>query len=100
MHDKKAELIREAMKEAGESTLDEYGDDRFFDQPHAYLKDEEATDNDVYTQEFFLHAYSLLCGDRTSFNESTEGATFVRSRHHDSVAKRIIPMIRGPCGDV
>jgi hypothetical protein len=96
----KAALIREAMKEAGESTLDEYGDDHFFAQPHAHLKDEEPTDSDVYTQEYFLHAYSLLCADRTHFNESTEGATFVRARHHDSVAKKIIPMIRGPCGDL
>lgn len=88
------------MREAGESTLDEYGDDRFFEQPHAYLKDEEPSESDVYAQEFFLHAYSLLCGDKHSFNESTEGATFVRARHHDAVSKRIIPMIRGPAGDL
>jgi hypothetical protein len=26
--------------------------------------------------------------------------TYVRSKHHDKVIVRILPLIRGPCGDV
>ena len=40
--------------------LDKYGDSKAFDQPHAYLKDSEISENDIYTQEFFLHIYSLF----------------------------------------
>jgi hypothetical protein len=48
------------------SDEDEYGDIKHkkFTQPHSYLKDTENSDNDIYCQEFFLHAYSLLAMDR------------------------------------
>ena len=47
-----------------------------------------------------MHAYSLLCADRSHFQESTEGFTYVKSKHHELVARRIIPLIRGPLGDI
>ena len=48
--------------DGGESEHDEYGDLQpvFFKQPHAYLKDHEVSEWDIFAQEFFLHAYSLL----------------------------------------
>ena len=54
----------------------------------------------MFAQEFFLHAYSLLCADRAHFLESAEGMTYVRVKHHDKVAGRILPLIRGPSGDL
>ena len=42
----------------------------------------------------------MLCSDRTHFSESTEGMTYVKAKHHETVAKRIIPVIRGALGDV
>jgi hypothetical protein len=79
---------------------DEYGDLKVFEQPHAYLRDSEVSENDLFCQEFFLHAYSLLCSDRAHFLESAEGMTYVRVKHHDKVAGKIMPLIRGPCGDL
>ena len=79
---------------------DQWGDPKFFEQPHAYIKDQEVSDHDLFCQEFFLHIYSLLCSDRDEFVESTEGMTYVRVKHHDKVAGKILPMIRGPCGDL
>ena len=81
---------------------DEYGDmkHKHFTQPHAYLKDTEVSTNDIYCQEFFLHAYSLLANDRKNFKESKEGMTYVRVKHHDKVCNKIIPLIKGPCGDL
>lgn len=79
---------------------DEYGDLKVFEQPHAYLRDSECSENDMFAQEFFLHAYSLLCSDRAHFLESAEGMTYVRVKHHDKVAGKIMPLIRGPCGDL
>ena len=58
------------------------------------------SENDLFCQEFFLHAYSLLCADRGAFLESAEGMTYVRVKHHDKAASRIMPLIRGPCGDL
>ena len=73
---------------------------KHFTQPHAYLKDTEVSTNDIYCQEFFLHAYSLLANDRKNFKESKEGMTYVRVKHHDKVCNKIIPLIKGPCGDL
>lgn len=58
------------------------------------------SENDIFCQEFFLHAYSLMCADRPEFLESREGMTYVRLKHHDKVAKDILPLIKGPCGDL
>lgn len=38
--------------------------------------------------------------DRSNFHESEEGFTYVRTKHHEIIAKKIIPMIKGPCGDL
>lgn len=79
---------------------DEFGDLKAFVQPHAYLRDNEVSENDMFCQEFFLHTYSLLCADRAHFLESAEGMTYVRVKHHDKAAAKIMPLIRGPCGDL
>ena len=67
--------------------------------PHGYIKDDQIYEHDIYAQEFFLHAYSLLNYDRNNFVESREGKTWIRSKTHDLVYKRIIPLMRGPVGD-
>jgi hypothetical protein len=80
--------------------VDRFGDKRTYEQPHGYLADEEVIDNDIFTQEFFLHVYSLFSEDRNEFIESEEGMTYVRLRHHDKVINLILPLIRGPSGDL
>lgn len=52
---------------------DKYGDYKVFRQPHAILQDADIAVYDVYCQEFFLHAYSLLSQDRKRFLDSSEG---------------------------
>mmetsp|Transcript_20352 Transcript_20352/g.31085 ORF Transcript_20352/g.31085 Transcript_20352/m.31085 type:complete len:230 (+) Transcript_20352:339-1028(+) len=86
--------------EGDDEEVDEYGDPKRFDQPHAYLKDQEVSDNDIFCQEFFLHIFSLFSQDRLNFLESREGMTYVRVKHHDKIAGRILPLIRGPSGDL
>ena len=93
-------MKRKSDKEDG-SEHDKYGDLKNDESaPHGYLKDHEVSDFDVFSQEFFLHAYSLFSSDRPNFVESREGRTWVKVKHHEMVAKRIIPLIRGPCGDL
>ena len=79
---------------------DDFGDVKIFTQPHAYTNDSEVTDNDIFCQEFFLHAFSLLSTDRPNFLESKEGMTYVRIKHHEKVAQKIIPIIKGAAGDL
>jgi len=52
-------------------------------------------ENDLYTQEFFLHIFSLLSKDRENFLESSEGQTYIRHKHQDRSARKIFPLIRG-----
>jgi hypothetical protein len=80
--------------------VDEFGDPRVFSQPHAYLRDSEILEDDIFNQEFFLHIYSLFAEDRQNFVESEEGMTYVKLRHHDKVIVLILPLIRGPSGDL
>lgn len=87
-------------RESQEQPYDEFGDVKIFSQPHAYIKDSEVTDNDIFCQEFFLHAFSLLSTDRPNFLESKEGMTYVRIKHHEKVAQKIIPIIKGAAGDL
>lgn len=47
-------------QDTNSSDDDEYGDPKLFEQPHGHMKDCDVNDNDIYTQEFFLHAYSLF----------------------------------------
>ena len=42
-----------------------------------------------------MHAFSLLSTDRPNFLESKEGMTYVRIKHHEKVASKIIPMLKG-----
>lgn len=101
-HDSAFRIDREnAEKEkTSQDPNDEYGDVKVFTQPHAYVHDADITDNDIYSQEFFLHAFSLLSGDRPNFLESKEGMTYVRIKHHEKVASKIIPMMKGAAGDL
>ena len=47
-----------------------------------------------------MYAYSLLSQDREFFLESKEGETYVRAKHHELIARKIIPLIRGANGDI
>ena len=40
--------------------LNQYGDKKVFSQPHAYLKEQEISDHDIFCQEFFLYVFSLF----------------------------------------
>lgn len=42
------------------------------------IRDKEFRKMDIYTQEFFLLAYSKLMNDKSIFFESQEGHTFVK----------------------
>jgi hypothetical protein len=53
----------------------------------------------MFAQEFFLYCYSLFNQDRKEFMESSEGMTYMRSKHHDKCAVPIITTIKGPSGD-
>lgn len=85
---------------AEDDRKDKFGDWKVFRQPHAILQDADIAVQDVFSQEFFLHAYSLLSQDRRRFLESSEGQTYVSLRFHDRVANKIITLIRGSGGDI
>jgi len=42
----------------------------------------------------------LLNHDRNNFIESREGKTWIRTKTHDIVSKKIIPLMKGPVGDI
>jgi hypothetical protein len=44
------------------------------------LEDVEIPLTDIYTQEFFLYAYSFLSRDRKGYYESTEGLTYIKQQ--------------------
>ena len=90
---------RSKHHETNSSDDDTYGDPKVFEQPHGYMLDSDVNENDLYTQEFFLHAYSLLSKDRENFLEADEGQTYIRTKHQDRCSRKIFPLIKGPCGD-
>ncbi len=47
-----------------------------------------------------MHSFSLLSIAKKKFLESREGKTYMRLHDHDSLAKRLISQIRGPCGSL
>lgn len=83
----------------GSDDNDEFGDPKLWSQPHAYLKDNQVSENDLYAQEFYLYCYSLLCADRGDFLESKEGFTYVRLKQHDKVAAKCLRLFKGPSSD-
>ena len=89
-----------SKEKTGEQPTNEHGDLAEQPAPHGFVKDDQLVDHDIYAQEFFLHAYSLLNHDRNNFVESREGKTWIRTKTHDVVSKRIIPLMKGPVGDL
>ena len=47
-----------------------------------------------------MHSFALLSVAKSKFLESREGKTYMRLQDHDSLAKRLISQIRGPCGSL
>lgn len=93
-------MRKQQHEDTQSSDGDEYGDPKIFEAPHGFIKDQDVNDNDIYSQEFFLHCFALLNEDRVAFVESREGYTYVRVKHHDKISSKIINLIRGPCGDL
>jgi len=81
--DREDEGEEEASPGLGPSTkVNEYGDPKRFEPPHSYVKDYQLVENDIFCQEFFLHAFSLLSQmGRKDFLESREGKTYIRTKH-------------------
>ena len=44
--------------------------------------------NDIYSQEFFLHCYSLVSRERSLYVESKEGHTYIRAQLEDKISTR------------
>ena len=47
-----------------------------------------------------MHSFALLGTAKRKFLESREGKTYMRLQDHDSLAKRLVSQIRGPCGSL
>ena len=78
---------------------DEYGDNKVDKPEHALYNDYEAPENDIFAQEFFLHAYAVFNIAKSQFYDSREGHTFIRMDDQKKLSKRIIGTLRGPCGN-
>lgn len=53
------------------------------------LDDLEIPKNDIYSQEFFLYAYSMLTKDPKNFVESEEGSTYLRAQIEERMQQKI-----------
>lgn len=51
---------QEKLQEAAKKDIDAYGDSKVPMAPHGTLADIESPENDIYAQEFFLHAYAIF----------------------------------------
>ena len=47
-----------------------------------------------------MHSLAILNIAKKKFLESREGKTYIQKSDHDSLIKRLISLIRGPCGDI
>ena len=47
--------------------------------PHSLYDDTQCPENDLFCQEFFLHAYALLNTNKDEFVESKEGYTYIKA---------------------
>ena len=45
---------------------------------------------DIYAQEFFLHAYSLITKERKNFQESKEGYTYMALKSEEKIQHRLM----------
>ena len=70
---KNQDKFKEIAPDSKTSETDEYGDqkiDHLSKPPHSFYGDTVCPDNDLYAQEFFLHAYSLFNQAKEDFIES------------------------------
>lgn len=77
------------------SETNEYGDSKKFDLPHGLKRDNVASENDIYSQEFFLYAYSILTRKKSNFEETSYGFTYMLWSDHFQLSKIIISLMRG-----
>lgn len=68
--------------------------------PHSVYGDDQCPENDLFCQEFFLHAYAMLNQSKEEFIESKEGYTYIKASTQVKFARHIISLIRGPCGNI
>jgi hypothetical protein len=54
------------------------------------LEDIEIPACDIYTQEFFFYAYSMLTKDRRAIQESSEGYTYIKRQREQSYSKLVL----------
>ena len=54
------------------------------------LDEHEMPVYDIYTQEYYLHAFSLLSKERKNFQESKEGHTYIMFKSVDAITKRLM----------
>lgn len=47
--------------------------------------------NDIYSQEFFLHCYSLMTKERRNFQESKEGFTYMMQKNEERITGKLLP---------
>ena len=54
------------------------------------LDELEVPSMDIYAQEFFLHAYSLITKERKNFQESKEGYTYMALKSEEKIQHRLM----------
>ena len=57
--------------------------------------DVEIPSTDIFTQEFFFQAYSLLSQDRRSFHESSEGFTYMKHARERVATSKVLTYLYG-----
>lgn len=57
--------------------------------------DVEIPFTDIYTQEFFLYAYSFITRDRKGYNESTEGYTYIKQSYESRQTVKVRNLLYG-----
>lgn len=68
--------------------------------PHSLYGDDVCPENDLYCQEFFLHAYAVLSRAKSEFIESKEGFTYMKATTQAKLSRHVISLIRGPSGNI
>lgn len=51
--------------------------------------------NDIYSQEFFFYAYSMISRENKAFHESVEGFTYIKQRNAEILSKKILDYLHG-----
>lgn len=68
--------------------------------PHALAGDEEALENDIYSQEYFLFCFSLLMTEKGNMVESDTGVTYYKYSDQEKLAARLVGVLRGGASDL